>query len=59
MKPSGEHLARIARVEAKLGDKVVCDRCGAKLADIHKQCTAPLDMTCPGFEAIDKAGRPE
>lgn len=56
-KPSKEHLARIRRVERALGDKVICNSCGATLADVHVKCTARLDLRCEGFEAIDRAGQ--
>ena len=46
---------RRARVEA-LGDKVICDRCGATLADYADKCAAALNEACPGFQAIERAG---
>lgn len=51
-------MARIRRVEQALGDQVICETCGATLADVHVKCSARLDMRCPGFEAIEKAGNP-
>lgn len=42
-------------VEATLAGKVICDRCGATLADYAEKCTAPLNEWCPGFRAIEKA----
>ena len=50
---------RHARVEAALGDgRVICARCGATVADHSERCTASLDDACPGFVAIEEAGKP-
>ena len=50
---------RHARVEAALGDgRVICERCGATLATFADRCTASLDDACPGFVAIEEAGKP-
>jgi hypothetical protein len=52
--------ARIARVEAALGDgREVCPRCHATLLNFADICTADLAERCPGFEAIENAGKAE
>lgn len=53
-----ERQARIRRVEERLGDKVICGQCGATLATYADNCSAPLDVRCPGFEAIEEARKP-
>jgi hypothetical protein len=45
------------RVMLKLGDDVICVRCGATLADFDSRCSGELDERCPGFEAIEAAGK--
>lgn len=49
---------QVARVEAKLGDGVICDQCGCTLATFARQCSAPMHEPCPGFKAIEAARRP-
>lgn len=44
-------------VETVLGDRVICDRCGAKLATYADACIAALDDACPGFVEIESAVR--
>lgn len=41
------------RVTAALGDKVICDRCGATFKTMNEACTADLLDPCPGFLAVD------
>jgi ribosomal protein L40E len=42
-------------VEAALGDRVICDRCGATLGTYQDKCRADLADKCPGFQAIEAA----
>ena len=48
---------RIERVERRLAGRVICNRCGATLETYADQCNADLAERCPGFEAIERAGR--
>jgi hypothetical protein len=49
---------RRQRVEKVLGDgRVICDRCHATLATYAEACAAPLAERCPGFEAVEAAGK--
>jgi hypothetical protein len=41
------------RVEAHLGDKVICQRCGATLATYADLCNVSLDTPCEGFLLIE------
>jgi hypothetical protein len=41
------------RVEAQLGDRIICQRCGAKLATYPDLCNVPLDVPCEGFLLIE------
>lgn len=51
-------VERIARVEAALGDgRAICDRCGATLESYADICSANFDEACPGFVAIESAGK--
>lgn len=50
------------RLEAErqyLADKLlavpICNRCGAKLADFTKKCTAELGESCPGSITLEMA----
>ena len=45
------------RVEDYCGDRVICERCGAKLATYADKCSAAVADPCPGFLAIEKAIR--
>ena len=46
---------RQASVEALLGNLVICSTCGATLLTFGDVCSAPLDVACEGFVAIDRA----
>lgn len=46
------------RVAASLGDKVICDRCGATFKTMNDVCSAELLDPCPGFLAIDEVQVP-
>jgi hypothetical protein len=46
------------RVEATLGDAVICDRCGATLATYFRTCSADVTDACPGFLTIEEARKP-
>jgi hypothetical protein len=46
---SGERDA----VEKFFGDKVICSDCGATLDTYADKCSAPLDVPCLGFLAIE------
>lgn len=41
-------------VSQRLGDVVICTRCGAKLATYADKCEADLDERCPGFNVVDR-----
>jgi hypothetical protein len=41
------------RVEAYLGNDVICSRCGATLATYADKCNVPLEAPCPGFLLIE------
>jgi hypothetical protein len=58
MKGTQEARARIERIERLLAGSVICDRCGATLEQFATRCGAELTDLCPGFVAIDEAGRP-
>lgn len=45
----------IERVETALAGKVICARCYATLGTYAVFCSAPLDVACPGFNAIEMA----
>lgn len=47
--------ALIRRVEELLGDRPLCDRCGATLGTFDERCSEPLDVACPGFLALEAA----
>lgn len=34
-----------------------CAKCGSMGPDISEKCNAPLDEECPGFRAIEAAGK--
>lgn len=46
------------RVTAALGDKVICDRCGATFQTMNEACTADLLDPCPGFLTVDEVQVP-
>ena len=46
------------RVGAVLGDKTICDRCGATYRTYGASCTADLLDRCPGFNRIDEVQMP-
>lgn len=39
----------------RLGDTVICTRCGATAVTMGDICSAPLDEECEGFKAYDAA----
>jgi hypothetical protein len=41
------------RVAAALGDKVICERCGATFKTYNDACSADLLDPCPGFLTVD------
>lgn len=47
--------ARQQFVERELGDRVLCNDCGATLQTYADRCLAALNEWCPGFEAIERA----
>lgn len=47
-----------ARLEAALGGKVICEKCGATLDDVADVCSAPLSELCDGFVVIEIAKHP-
>lgn len=46
------------RVTAALGNKVICDRCGATFKTMNTACTADLLDPCPGFISVDEVQVP-
>lgn len=48
-------LREQAHIEKTLGTGIICTTCGATLATYHDWCSAPLDVACPGFQAIENA----
>ncbi len=54
-----KHEARMRRafqlIAERLGDKVICPRCGATLETWPDVCSATLADPCPGFVAYDEA----
>jgi ribosomal protein L40E len=50
-----EYPEMLADVEARLGGREICRRCGATLATYEERCAAPLDEQCEGFKAIEAA----
>jgi hypothetical protein len=46
------------RVSTKLGDDVICDRCGATYRTFGAICAADLLDRCPGFNRIDEVQMP-
>jgi hypothetical protein len=53
---SREELMRHARIEAALGNAVICYRCAATLETYSKKCLAGFNEICPGYTAIESAG---
>lgn len=51
------HPAIIAAVEEEIGDRIICDQCGATLHNVDAKCQAPDPVRCAGFEIIDEAVR--
>ncbi len=41
--------------ETILGNRVICERCGATMQTYADACTADLGDACPGFVAIEEA----
>lgn len=39
----------------RLGESVLCKRCGATVASMPELCSAELDEACEGFVAYDEA----
>lgn len=50
-----QRCALWAAIDAELGERVICERCGSKLKEYAERCTADLDERCPGFQAIEDA----
>jgi ribosomal protein L40E len=48
----------VAGVEAALGNKVICNRCGATLETYGDKCSADLAEACEGFRAIEEVRMP-
>ena len=46
-----EKVAQLVR--ARMGQGIICSRCGASLATYADRCEADLAERCPGFNAID------
>lgn len=42
-----------ALVRLRIGEGVICSRCGATLSSFADDCEADLDERCSGFNAID------
>lgn len=42
-------------VEKKLGDRIICQWCGANLGNCADRCVADLSEPCAGFLAIEQA----
>lgn len=40
-------------VRQRIGDGVICPRCGATFGTYGDKCSADLAERCPGFNAID------
>lgn len=43
-----------AFVEKSLASKCICERCKCRLDNFADKCTAGLQESCPGFEAIEE-----
>lgn len=43
-----------AAVAAELGDERICDQCGATYDTYADDCSAPMDVRCPGFNRYDE-----
>lgn len=41
-------------VRQRLGNRVICNRCGATYATYADKCDAALDVRCPGFNVVDR-----
>lgn len=46
------------RVTAALGDRIICNRCGATFKTMNETCSAELLDPCPGFLTIDEVQVP-
>jgi hypothetical protein len=55
MKLSQRLIEERAFLAKKLGDDIICEQCGACLADYASRCTAELSDACPGFMTIEDA----
>lgn len=42
-------------VTEELAENTICSQCGAKLSTYDELCTAPLDIECDGFRAVEAA----
>jgi hypothetical protein len=38
----------------KLGNEIICNRCGCTAENMSEKCDAPLDVRCPGFDRYDE-----
>ncbi|SDD94092.1 hypothetical protein SAMN05216337_1017102 [Bradyrhizobium brasilense] len=47
-----EKVQRLVR--ERLGERLICTRCGAKFSTYSDKCEAPLDERCPGFNVVDR-----
>jgi hypothetical protein len=53
---SWHRVAEATFIDLALGQRaVICHRCGATLETYSETCSAPLNKTCPGFNAIEEA----
>ncbi len=41
-------------VRERLGDTLICTRCGARYATYSDKCEADLAERCPGFNVVDR-----
>lgn len=41
-------------VRTRLGDQLICTRCGARYSTYADKCEADLDERCPGFNVVDR-----
>jgi hypothetical protein len=42
-------------VEAELGERIICDRCGAIISTMEQRCLVPMGVTCPGSATFSAA----
>lgn len=44
----------LQRVEQALGDRVICQLCGATIMTYGDECSVALDVACEGFLAVEE-----